>query len=201
MNLRRAESGLASKLDNFQLAFQKKLTNVRGDGYLAIETGSRPACMVWHESDTDLNDVDTTTDPSASAQTLQPMPFPATTKTKRRGIQEYESRLAYLRDEAEDDDCVINPHSETDFRHFIESRPRLRKGDLVLMDNGNLRAIWESYDGAQLGLQFLGGGSVQFVVFTQRPSGNQISRVTGRDSMTGLEQLIRALDVQSLLFE
>ena len=112
----------------------------------------------------------------------------------------YLPRLKFLRDEAVHDGYVLNPASEIDFRDFVRSAPDIRKGNLVLMDNGNLRAIWKDENGTRLGLQFLGGRMVQFVIFKRRKQGQPISRVSGRDSLRGLERQIVAFELNSLLY-
>ena len=112
----------------------------------------------------------------------------------------YLSRLKFLRDEAVHDGYVLNPASEIDFRDFARSAPGIRRGNLVLMDNGNLRAIWKDENGTRLGLQFLGGRMVQFVIFKRRKQGQPISRVSGRDSLRGLQRQIVAFELNSLLY-
>lgn len=112
----------------------------------------------------------------------------------------YMPRLKFLQDEALHDGCELNPASEVDFRNFVQSDPDIRRGNLVLMDNGNLRATWKDEHGARLGLQFLGGGMVQFVLFKRRKQGQPISRVSGRDSLRGLERQIVAFELNSLLY-
>ena len=112
----------------------------------------------------------------------------------------YLPRLKYLQDEALHDGYVLNPASEIDFRSFVRSDPDIRKGNLVLMDNGNLRATWKDEHGTRLGLQFLGGGMVQFVLFKRRTHGQRISRVSGRDSLEGLGRQIVAFELNSLLY-
>ena len=67
------------------------------------------------------------------------------------------------------------------------------------MDNGNLRAIWKDEQGTRLGLQFLGDGMVQFVIFKRRKQGQPISRVSGRDSLEGLKWVIVTYELHSLL--
>ena len=116
------------------------------------------------------------------------------------GYDSYESRILFLKGEAEHDGYTLNHESETDFRQFISSAPDKRKANLVLMDNGNLRAIWKDKQGSQLGLQFLGGGMIQYVIFKQREQG-QPSRGTGRDSLEGMERQIGAFELSSLLYE
>ena len=111
----------------------------------------------------------------------------------------YVPRLKFLQDEAAHDGYELNPASQIDFQNFVRSDPDIRKGNLVLMDNGNLRATWKDEHGTRLGLQFLGGGMVQFVLFRRRKQGHLISRVSGRDSLEGLEQQIVAFELNSLL--
>ena len=69
------------------------------------------------------------------------------------------------------------------------------------MDNGNLRAIWKDGEGSRLGLQFLGGGMVQYVVFKRRSAKQQVSRVAGRDTFKGILRQVEAFDLGSLLHE
>ena len=113
----------------------------------------------------------------------------------------YLSRMRLLKDEAVRDGYVLNLASEVDFRHFVLSTPDIRRGNLVLMDNGNLRAIWKDDNGTRLGLQFLGGKMVQYVIFRRRRKEQPISRATGRDSLEGFERQIHAFELHSLLYE
>ena len=114
-------------------------------------------------------------------------------------LDAYSSRIAYLRDEATHDGYGLNKRSEDDFMQFVRSRPYMRKGDLVLLDNGNLRAIWKDEQNGRLGLQFLGGNMVQYVIFRRRQPDRVISRVAGRDSLEGIARQIRAFQLHSLL--
>lgn len=116
-------------------------------------------------------------------------------------LDAYNSRIAYLRDEATHDGYGLNKRSEDDFKQFVRSRPYMRKGNLVLMDNGNLRAIWKDEQGGRLGLQFLGGNMVQYVIFRRRQADQAISRATGRDSLEGIVRQIDAFRLHSLLGE
>jgi len=113
----------------------------------------------------------------------------------------YMSRLKILRDAAEHDGYTLNLPSEVDFKWFIQSYSDIRRGNLVLMDNGNLRAVWKDEQGAHLGLQFLGGGMVQYVIFKRRRQEQPVSRISGRDSLEGLERQIDAFELHSLLCE
>ena len=100
----------------------------------------------------------------------------------------YRVRMKFLQDEAAHDGHVLNRASRIDFERFVRSAPDIRRGALVLMDNGNLRAIWRDGQGTHLGLQFLGGGMVQYVIFKKRVKEQSISRAVGRDSLEGLER-------------
>ena len=120
---------------------------------------------------------------------------------RRTKYDAYMSRMTLLKDEAMHDGYVLNLASEIDFRYFVRSAPEIRKGNLVLMDNGNLRAIWKDKHEARLGLQFLGGRMVQYVIFKQRKKQQPISRVTGRDFLEGFERQIHAFELHSLLYE
>ena len=109
--------------------------------------------------------------------------------------------MEFLQDEALHEGLVINWASRDNFEAFIRQRPGMRKGDLVLMDNGNLRATWKDDHEALLGLQFLGGMMVQFVIFKRRDIGQPVSRVAGRDDFKGLDRQIVAFELSSLLYE
>ncbi len=116
-------------------------------------------------------------------------------------LDAYQSRITYLQQEANLDGFALNPDSQSDFWQFVRSEPGLRQGDLVLPDNGNLRAIWDDDGESHLGLQFLGGGIVQYVIFRQRESGGPISRVAGRDSLPAIKQQLASFQLNSLLSE
>ncbi len=95
----------------------------------------------------------------------------------------------------------MNFASRADFEYFMRAMLGIRQGNLVLMDNGNLRLIWKDDKGTHLGLQFLGEKRIQFVIFKRRSGSEQITRVAGRDTLANLEHLIAAFDLWSLLFE
>lgn len=111
----------------------------------------------------------------------------------------FERRLEVLTDEAEADGSAFNPDSEVAFRWFLDEHPFLRSGRLFLMDNGNLRATWKDDRDTHVGLQFLPGDSVQYVIFTRRPSSRTISRVHGYDTLDGIPRLLAAYDLSHIL--
>ena len=113
----------------------------------------------------------------------------------------YRSRIRTLCADAADEGYSVRSASERGFWNFVSGMPHLRKGDVVLMDNGNLRAVWKDEKGTHLGLQFLGEGVVQYVIFKRRNRSRQISRVTGRDTLEGFKFQIDAYQLHSLLYK
>lgn len=206
---RPADAGHASRLDGLPMAIDLKEFRVQGDGYLRINEDRHPPRITWspsrHVGLTFLSQDDDKVE--ETLQALVAMGGACNFGDKLNvGPNEdahlehvYLSRLKFLQDEAVHDGYVLNPASEVDFWQFVRSAPDIRRGNLVLMDNGNLRAIWKDEQGTRLGLQFLGEGMVQFVIFKRRKQGQPISRVSGRDSLEGLERQIVAFELNSLL--
>ncbi len=96
---------------------------------------------------------------------------------------------------------MLSEASEMDFRRFVFACPNLRKGSLILTDSGNIRAIWKGSKGSRLGLQFLGDGMMQYVMFNQRENEKEVSRASGRDAIQGVLWQINAFGLVALLIE
>ena len=192
-----ALEGLAEAVDMRRLG-------VDGDGHLGIDPSNHPRRITWiakrHSSIVAQSAQDEHRD-----VWLKILYSFARMSAERGAIDSaldaYSSRIAYLKDEATHDGYELNESSEDDFKQFVRSMPYLRKGDLVLMDNGNLRAIWKDDRSGRLGLQFLGGNMVQYVIFWRRHADREISRVAGRDSLEGIVRQIDAFQLHSLLCE
>lgn len=107
----------------------------------------------------------------------------------------YMLRIEVLRSEAALDGFFVNAASEEDFWSFVESISFAQKAGLVLLDNGNLRAVWKGESGSHLGLQFLGNRLVEYVIFQRRRATRDISRGAGRDTIEGVKRQIRASDL------
>jgi hypothetical protein len=105
-----------------------------------------------------------------------------------------EARIAFLKREADQEGGLFSKASESDFRRFVESHSAWSKPSLYLVDNGNLRAVWKSALGLHLGLQFLGGAEVQFVIFARDPDESELVRSAGRDSLIGIESRIASFE-------
>ena len=113
--------------------------------------------------------------------------------------QAYRSRIEALRSDAELDGFAVNEASERDFWAFVKLDLLVRKAEVVLVDNGNLRAVWDGEDGSHLGLQFLGNRTLQYVIFRRREGSSHLSRVAGRDTFGGVKQQVRTFELEALL--
>ncbi len=200
----RAEAGHASKLDSLPAAMDLKGFGVLGDGCLRIDESCHLPKMTWIPN-RNIEFTFFSQDDGKVKETFRALERFNAEAVALGGASDkldaYMSRMKILQNEAMHDGYVLNLSSEIDFRQFVRAGPDIRKGNLVLMDNGNLRAIWKNEQGSRLGLQFLGGRMVQYVIFKRRKHGQPISRVTGRDSLEGLEQQIDAFELYSLLYE
>ena len=118
---------------------------------------------------------------------------------KEKQYQVYRNRIEVLRSDAQLDGFAMNEVSEVDFWSFIESISFAQKAGLVLLDNGNLRAVWKGENGSYLGLQFLGNRLVEYVIFKRRQATKYVSRVAGRDTIEGIKKQILASDLTVLM--
>jgi hypothetical protein len=127
---------------------------------------------------------------------------PAVAQTEKSHIAalELSRRVQFLRIEAEIDRVPFSDASFSDLQAFIrEMRPRVRPS-LFLNDNGNLRALWKNDTREQIGLQFLGEGNIQFVIFKRRPGTLRMARLAGIDTKEKTLAHIRASGAEGLLF-
>ncbi len=110
-------------------------------------------------------------------------------------------RIEDLRSWAEEDGDPFRSESERDFWAFVEATPDVRRGGLVLVCNGNLRAVWDGDAGASVGLQFLGNGVVQYVLFRRGSDVDQRWPEGGRDDFDGFMRRVHSLDLESVVLE
>lgn len=118
----------------------------------------------------------------------------------RDTVSAYKNRIRVLKEQAELDGYSLSQPSKAAFLEFLEKNPLIRRGRLILMENGNLRAVWKGENAAHIGLQFLDNRSIQYVIFKQRNPSGPVSRVTGRDTMEGISRQIDAFDLHSVLY-
>ena len=113
--------------------------------------------------------------------------------------QAYALRIKELHRYATDDGIQLNPDSERDFWSFMDSIQIANRAGLILMDNGNLRAVWQGAESSHVGIQFLGEQKVEYVVFKRRTDSDDVSRVAGIDTLNGVKKRIRAFGLASLV--
>ena len=125
-------------------------------------------------------------------------------KSKAQHIRDtdsaYARRIEVLREQAELDGYSLNLASEEAFYEFFQKNLLQRRGRLVLMENGNLRAVWKGENEAHIGLQFITNLSAQYVIFTRRDPQSPVSRVSGRDTLDGIKRQIEAFDLNGVLY-
>lgn len=123
------------------------------------------------------------------------------TQDAANAFERYHEHLADLREAAEEEGIQWSEDSQQDFQAFVTGNPGWRKGSVVLMDNGNLRAVWDDDhdDDRHVALQFLGGGQVQYVIFKLRPGASQASRAAGNDTFEGIKRQVSAFDLNPLV--
>lgn len=115
---------------------------------------------------------------------------------------QYKERIKHLLELAkEEEDLELNQQSQEDFWLFINSIPLIRKGGLVLLDNGDLRALWKDDDGARIGLQFRGAGEVEYVIFSRSLPAREEKHQYGRGNFDLVKNQIREYNLWSLVSE
>jgi hypothetical protein len=111
-----------------------------------------------------------------------------------------ENRLRELRVDAVRNSEPFSEASLADLRTFLDPLPLVERPAIFLLDNGNLRVLWKNAANEQVGLQFLGGGAVQFVIFVQRQNPAMTSRVAGIDALSALRARIKDSAYDQLIF-
>ena len=107
------------------------------------------------------------------------------TTSCRRRIRELD---AFARSEG----SRVNPASEHTFWRFFTHHPFGAEPGLVLLDNGNLRAIWGDMKPTHVGLQFLPNDQIQYVIFARPPSSPKVRRGRGRTGIADIPKLLAA---------
>ena len=118
-----------------------------------------------------------------------------------KAAQLYVERIETLKELASEDGYDLDEASYNNFHKFLEKYPRLVHADLVLLDNGNLRAIWKGENGAEIGLQFLNDSRVQYVLFNEFGPNCVESRPYGKGGFEETMKKINEFDLDKIMFE
>ncbi len=117
---------------------------------------------------------------------------PASTVWLERLIE----RVRELKELSADEDLAFSQSSADEAIGFAKGIRAYRLPSAFLLGNGNVRLLWTSGK-AQIGLQFLGGGTIQYVMFADRLAGTATHMGTD-DGDTILRQ-ISVLGLRHLL--
>lgn len=109
-------------------------------------------------------------------------------------------RIELLKEIGEEEKIACNANSEQDLWRFLKRLSFIKSPKLFLLDNGNLRAVWKGDGGKHIGLQFLGGEQIQFVIFSRRGEHNNMARIRGRDDFAGITRQLDASAIGDVIY-
>ena len=111
----------------------------------------------------------------------------------------YETRIASLRSEADNQDIEINEDSYSDFWNFIEMADPQTYASVMLLPRGTFRAVWRTGPDNHIGLHFTGHGRVNYVIFKSKPNDDAIEREAGIGTFSDVLSLIEEYGLKSLV--
>ena len=111
----------------------------------------------------------------------------------------YETRIASLRSEADNEDIEINEDSYSDFWNFIELADPQTYASVMLLPRGTFRAVWRTGPDNHIGLHFTGHGRVNYVIFKSKPNDDAIERRAGIGTFSDVLSLIEEYGLKSLV--
>ena len=118
-----------------------------------------------------------------------------------KAAKNYDERLSFLKEEGNLDGVSLNPDSISGFMKFIEKYIPTIRGGLVLIDNGNLRAVWHSDCESFVGIQFLTHELTEYVLFSKTSPSLPVSRSFGQANIDSVLNQIEALELNWMLYE
>jgi hypothetical protein len=121
-------------------------------------------------------------------------------KKERETRSQIEDRLRELHVDALRNAEPFSESSLADLRSFLASISLIERPAIFLLDDGNLRAVWRNAAKEQIGMQFLGNGVVQFVMFVKRQHPPIMSRDAGTDALANMRARIEGNGCAHLLF-
>ena len=114
----------------------------------------------------------------------------------------HQERIEQLRRYGIEDGIRINPESEQGLRRFMSCQPARNEPTVFLMDQGQLRAIWE-HDGRpedQLALLFRSREEAHYVIFHDHPEEARVYRKQGTAHLEEIPRLIRENRLEELVY-
>ncbi len=116
-------------------------------------------------------------------------------------LDQYAQRVEYLHVIVNEEGGTIRQDSEQDFRNFVQQHPFKKPGQIVVTHEGHIRLTWRgdhessgavrrppraAQDEEHLGIRFLGGQRVRYVIFSRRADDQTRLETAGDDSFNGL---------------
>jgi hypothetical protein len=111
-------------------------------------------------------------------------------------FDDFLSRITDLREIAKDEEGLFNEESAKEGERFASKLTTHRRPSVFLVANGNLRLLWASDAGEQIGLQFIGNSEVQYVLMARRDE--KIATVMGVDRVDAIMRYINAAGLAQL---
>ena len=115
--------------------------------------------------------------------------------------EKYDERIDFLKKEGDLDGVSLNPESLRGFKEFTYRYIPTKSCGLVLYDNGNLRAVWNSDGESFVGLQFLNRELIEYILFSQTAPSLPVSRSYGQAAIDSVMSQIEALELEWMLYE
>lgn len=116
-----------------------------------------------------------------------------------KALHAAKARIQKLKSDARIEGHSVSSASEDDLVAFLNDHAFTRRPFITLLDNGNLRALWRSDAGEQIGIQFRGGKEVQYVFFARREGQAVMAQAFGRDRLSDIDRQIDALNLGRLM--
>jgi hypothetical protein len=112
-------------------------------------------------------------------------------------MSELNARIEQLKEIAEEENLPFSQVSADQALSFVLQLNGSRRPSAFLIGNGNVRLVWSSQKGEQVGLQFLGNGEVQFVLIARREQ--NLSTSMGTDLPDAVMRFIAAAGLSHLV--
>jgi hypothetical protein len=117
--------------------------------------------------------------------------------SRAQWMSELTERIEQLKEIAEEEDLPFSDSSADQALSFVLQLSGSRRPSAFLIGNGNVRLVWSSQKGEQVGLQFRGNEEVQFVLIARREQ--NLSTSMGADLPDTVMRFIAAAGLSHLV--
>ncbi len=111
--------------------------------------------------------------------------------------EHYTQRLAYLRQEGQIENISINSDSQSAFWQLLDVIPDAKQAEIILLDNGNLRAYWRNEAREYVGLEIVNDASLRCLMHKRSQSGEFDTKIVRSST---IDEMIEAIDAFGMLF-